>query len=137
MKHSPTQAQKDAAERRRKKFRDLVSKVAAMTDEQREEWAERFSIATCEGHVLSPTNQILVGMQCETATLVGGFNQWKRAGRAVKRGEKGIAIWIPTADKKPAPDAAGREGEGKDEGDSVRFLMGTVFDVSQTEAQTQ
>lgn len=82
------------------------------------------AVPTCEGRALSPFNSCLILYQRPSASLVGGFQQWKRAGRAVRKGERGLGIWIPTAAK--------REGE-LDDSEDVRFLMGTVFDISQTD----
>jgi hypothetical protein len=63
--------------------------------------------------------------------LVGGFQQWKAHGRSVRKGAHGLMIWIPTKGKdepdKPTPEDA--EGAVRRSG----FVMGTVFDVSQTE----
>ncbi len=82
------------------------------------------AVPTCEGRALSPFNSCLILYQNPTASMVGGFRQWINAGRAVRKGERGLMIWIPTAAK--------REGE-LDDSEDVRFLMGTVFDISQTD----
>ena len=63
--------------------------------------------------------------------MVGGFNQWKDKGRSVKKGEHGLMIWIPSIRK-------GEQGsESPTTGDvdkvEMRFTMGTVFDITQTE----
>jgi len=64
---------------------------------------------------------MLTLMQEPKATIVGGFNQWKAAGRYVRKGESGIGIWAP-----------GKAKDAVDDQD-IRFFMITVFDVSQTE----
>lgn len=46
-------------------------------------------------HNYSFGNTILIQIQHPNATLVAGFNDWKRQGRNVKSGEKGIAILAP------------------------------------------
>jgi hypothetical protein len=67
--------------------------------------------------------------QLPTASMVGGFRQWLDKGRAVKKGEHGLMIWIPTKGKeKPTAE------EVEQETNRPNFVMGTVFDVSQTEA---
>jgi hypothetical protein len=79
----------------------------------------------------------LVLTQFPTASMVGGFRQWQAHGRRVRKGERGLMIWVPTSaryDGEAAPvpqpaDAAPGEGEGRRSG----FVMGTVFDISQTE----
>lgn len=133
MRRQPTAAQKAAAEARRNRFRELVKNVADMTDEQRAEIVNNFgAIVTCEGRVLSHFNTCLILSQTEgKASMVGGFNQWKDKGRSVKKGEHGLMIWIPSIRK-------GEQGsESPTTGDvdkvEMRFTMGTVFDITQTE----
>lgn len=132
MKRTVTPEQQQAARERREKFYKLAKSIADMTEEQRLALSAKLPvIATVEGRALSLHNQILIASQCPTATLVGGFRQWIAAGRAVKKGEHGFMIWIPRI---PKQDDSGLIAEGGD----VRFLIGTVFDVSQTvEIETQ
>src|SRR5262245_53593411 len=106
-------------------------------------------IRTIEGRELSIFNQCLLVNQLGTASIVGGFQQWKRAGRSVVKGERGLAIWIPTgrraagADESAAEPASGdvfslvdgepADGPGEGQRGAVRgFVIGTVFDISQT-----
>ncbi len=137
MRRQPTEEQKAKAAERRAAFRDLARQIAAMTDEQRGALAARAGmIATVEGHTLSLVNTLLLASQRPGITLVGGFRQWKRAGRSVRRGEHGLALWIPTT-KTTAQDSDTLEQPGGDgtpgEARPLLFIMGTVFDVSQTE----
>mgnify|MGYP001605579433 CR=1 FL=1 len=125
MKKSATPEQQAQAAERRAKFRKMAHDIAAMPDDKRAELARSLPvIATIEGRTLSPTNTMLVVMQCPSATIVGGFRQWLKAGRVVRKGEHGLSIWIP----------AGVKNDDNGVPDDVHFLMGTVFDVSQTEA---
>lgn len=126
-KRQLTDEQKAATEEKRRKFHAMVKKVAAMSDEQRAELASKTMVATVEGHTLSLHNQILVALQCPSATLVGGFRQWHGQGRTVRRGEHGISIWVPSKQKPSGgPDATVSA-------EDLRFFIGSVFDVSQTE----
>ena len=134
MKKSLTPDQQAAAEARRNKFRSLVQQVAAMDEAERAALASKIEVMTVEGHTLSPTNQVLVVMQCEHATLVGGFQQWRKAGRHVRKGEHGISIWIP---KTPKEDEHKRPGEISSKDLEMHFFVGVVFDVSQTEASDE
>lgn len=129
MRKQPTAEQKAKAEARRARFRDLAKAVAEMTDEQRQQIVDKFgAVVTCDGRVLSHFNTCLVLSQTDgKASMVGGFNQWKDKGRSVRKGEHGLMIWIPSARKAEAT-ATGEEGETK-----LGFVMGTVFDVTQTE----
>ncbi len=81
-RREPTEEQKAAAQARRERFRATVKTIAKMGDSERAELASRLSgIATCEGHGLSLHNTLLLASQCPTATVVGGFQQWRRQGR--------------------------------------------------------
>lgn len=136
MRKQPTEAQKAAAAERRAKFRALCNEIAAMTPERRAELATQSLIVTVEGRVLSGMNQLLVARQHATATMVGGFQQWRRAGRQVKKGEHGIAIWIPTGGRSLTTLLQYTEGMVESMADATErrgFIMGYVFDVSQTE----
>ena len=134
MRKPPTDAQKQASKLRREKFRGFVKALVQMPEADRIALANKMAITTCEGHTLSVCNQMLVAMQCRHATLVGGFRQWKKQGRTVKKGEHGLMIWVPfvygekNGDDTPQPS----EIDGKEEKTEVRFLVGTVFDIGQT-----
>ena len=125
----PTEAQREAAQRRRERFRAMVKDVAAMSTEQRESLAETMgAVVTCEGRTLSIFNTCLLVSQFANPTIVGGFRQWRGQGRSVRKGEHGLMIWIPSKRKPEAtPDTS-----ADDDAETVRFFMGTVFDVSQT-----
>lgn len=129
MKRTYTAAQKAAFDERRAAVRALARDISKMTDGERSALAARLpGIATIEGRNLSVFNSCLLAAQCPQATVVGGFRQWKNAGRAVRKGEHGHAIWIPT---KTRADQAAEKDAGE-----LQFMLGTVFDVSQTEEIT-
>lgn len=73
-------------------------------------------------------NLLLIHSQKPDATSVAGFNSWKKNGRFVKKGEKGIAIIVPM------PIKIEQEKPGDPES-ITRFRAGFVFDVSQTEGE--
>lgn len=129
MKFNLTPEQRQTTEERRKKFVALVKQVADLSDEQRAALAAKILVRTVEGHMLSVTNQMLVALQFENPTFVGGFQQWRKAGRCVRKGEHGICIWIPK-EKKEDPNKKPGEISSNEH---PNFFMGTVFDISQTE----
>jgi hypothetical protein len=139
---APTDEQKAKAAERRDRFRALAKQIADMSAEQRAEIVARAAaVVTCEGRPLSPVNTCSLMMQRSTVSVVGGFWQWKRAGRRVKKGEAGLSIWIPTmkggSTQDPQPptiDAETQAGEGEKRA-SRRFVVGTVFDITQTEEE--
>lgn len=120
---------------RRSKFRTLVKQVADMPEFERVQIANRFGLRTVEGHELSLCNTMLVYMQNPKASMVGGFRQWINAGRAVRKGEHGAMIWVPIGKKPESPTGALLLPEFSGQRDEeARFLIGTVFDIAQTDA---
>ena len=76
-------------------------------------------------HRYSFHNTMLIFSQCPEATRVAGFHAWKKMGRFVMKGEKGILILAPVTVKE--------ESESGEEKAVTRFRGVYVFDVSQTE----
>jgi len=76
-------------------------------------------------HDYSFTNMLLITRQKPEATRVAGYVAWKRLGRVVKKGEKGIIILAPNF-KKTTNDAGEEENK-------KYFRYAYVWDVSQTE----
>lgn len=143
MKKRITEEMKAAAEARREKFGVLCRRVAEMSEAERAGLLERVgAVMSCEGRALSETNTVLLVLQRPGVSVVGGFRQWKKAGRYVRKGEKSCSIWIPRGGG-DTPALAGSElsraelveGGGSGAGGSRRkFLTGAVFDIGQTEA---
>ena len=108
--------------------------VAVMSEDERTALVMRVgAIVTFEGHALSAFNSCLILTQLPTASMVGGFHQWKTKGRKVKKGEHGLMIWVPTGRKDKDEDAAPAPEASEDKDKRAGFIMGTVFDVTQTE----
>ncbi len=79
-------------------------------------------------HSYSWHNSILIMMQRPKASRVAGFHTWRKLGRFVQKGEKGIMIFAPCPFRKERETASG-------ESESVAgifFKPVYVFDVSQT-----
>jgi hypothetical protein len=142
-RRQPTAEQKQKAAERRERFRDLARRVAAMSEDERAALVMRFgAIVTVEGRALSVFNSVLVLSQCPGASLVGGFRQWEAHGRSVRKGAVGIAIWVPTG---PRAADSGGPADASHSGEPIadagvdgrtRFVIGTVFDVTQTQEST-
>jgi hypothetical protein len=131
-RRQPTDEQKQRAAERRERFTALARQVAALTDDERAALVAKVgAIVTVEGRALSALNSCLVLTQLPTASMVGGFQQWKAHGRSVKKGAHGLMIWIPTRGKDDADKPTQEEAEGVAKRSG--FVMGTVFDISQTE----
>lgn len=78
-------------------------------------------------HRYSFRNLLLIASQRPGATHVAGYRAWKRFGRHVKKGERGILIIAPAPIKR-------RDSEDE-ESTEMRFRAAYVFDVSQTEGE--
>ena len=89
-------------------------------------------------HNYSMNNIMLITMQRPDATLVAGYNTWKKSfNRNVKRGEKGLKIIAPMpVSVEKEEDRVDQYGNTYKEKVTVtvpRFRAVTVFDVSQTD----
>lgn len=105
--------------------------------------------AMAKFHSYSFGNVMLILMQRPDASLVAGFNKWKKDfGRSVKKGERGIQIIAPVNRRKlvkqdrldPASGKPVLGPDGKPEKEPVfvqyqSFRVTHVFDVSQTEGR--
>jgi len=117
---------------RRTQLKELRQKLANLSPEQRQQLTAQGLIATVEGRTLSPQNTMLLYMQtpgifggngCQLPTIIGGYRQWLRAGKHVRKGEHGKTIFIPIGEK-------GEDGEITE---VSKFYTATVFDITQVE----
>jgi hypothetical protein len=124
-----TQEQKEILHQEKKeKIIRIRKTLFEMTEEQRQAIAEKYGIVTVEGHLLTPHNQCFLVAQSEiNFSIVGGFQQWKKAGRIVRKGEHGFLIFVPS--KIQQDDNSEMISDEED----VKFFTATVFDISQTE----
>ncbi len=73
---------------------------------------------------------MLIVSQRPDATHVAGFQTWKRLGRFVKKGAKGILILAPVVLRKETkPDNQAKETETT----ALRFRAAYVFDMTDTD----
>ena len=109
---------------KKEKLQGLRHRLANLTPEERQAFSDCGLVATVEGRTLSLRNTWMVYIQSngQTPTVVGGFHQWRKAGRQVQKGQHGYTILFPVGNKT-------EDGEITE---ASRFYTGTVFDVSQT-----
>lgn len=110
---------------RKERMKELRSALCKLTVDERQALAERYGVVTIEGRQLSINNQCLLAMQMGNPTIVGGFQQWKKAGRVVRKGEHGAIIWFPSGKKS--------EEQVQDDEIEMHFFTGVVFDITQTD----
>lgn len=139
-RRQPTQEQRDKAAAKREAFRELVKTISEMDADARAALIDRCgAIVTADGAALSHFNTCLIISQSPKASIVGGFRQWLKHGRCVRKGQTGLNLWVPIANRGDAPETDPRnpEPESTDRASRQRFIMGTVFDISQTETLEQ
>jgi len=108
-----------------------------------ENWSEYLTVQS-KFHSYSFNNALMILMQQPDASYVAGFGTWKKLGRYVKKGEKGIAIFAPLIGKKERTEDQVERSEvaetlQQSEPTTKKVLYGFrlvyLFDVSQTEGQ--
>jgi antirestriction protein ArdC len=105
---------------------NLEAAVIALRDSAT--WRRNLAIMA-RFHHYSFNNQLMIAYQRPGATFVRGFKSWLAAGRAVRKGEKGIAIFAPRPRSRTETNDV-----GDDETESgISFRVVYVFDVAQTD----
>lgn len=82
-------------------------------------------------HSYSWHNSILIMMQKPDAVRVAGFNTWRKLGRFVRKGERGIMIFAPCPFKREEKSESGETATV----DGIFFKPVYVFDLSQTDGK--
>lgn len=127
-----------------RRFDSVEEKIRAMQDELADavdgladdEMWNRYLDTMALFHNYSFQNQMLIGIQRPDATRVAGFQTWKKAGRSVRKGEKGISILAPRLVN--AEDDNGQvllDESGRPKKRFVGVTSATVFDVAQTDGE--
>jgi antirestriction protein ArdC len=83
-------------------------------------------------HTYSLNNVLLILHQRPTASRVAGYKAWQKLGRQVRKGEKGIKVFVPYRFSHTEKDDDGTETTTCGVGG---FGLGTVFDISQTDGE--
>ena len=91
-------------------------------------------------HKYSLHNLLLIMLQKRDATHVASLKAWNKVGRRVKKGSKGIAIFVPVFDNAKTRPQIKVASDDEDEDDKIikggnplRYIVGYVYDVSDTE----
>ena len=141
-------APKKAAEQRKAELKDITEKLEKGVQDvySSEQYQDLLNTMAKFPHY-SVNNNILIMMQKPDATLVQSYTGWKKMGRFVKKGEKGIRILAPAPFKlekeqdkvdesgKVVLDKDGEAVKEKIEINMTAFKPVSTFDVSQTEGE--
>ena len=101
---------------------DALDTLAALLDEGHSDQLTALLKTMARFHKYSWHNVTLITSQRPTATRVAGFQTWRRMGRFVYKGEKGIAILAPIVGRREA-ESASDEARG-----ILGFRAAYVFD---------
>jgi len=116
-------------ERARTLADDALNRLVELLEQGHSETLTAYLATLARFHRYSFGNALLIHFQRPDATRVGGFHTWRKLGRCVKRGEKGIAILAPCVYRR----TEGNEPDDAPERAVRGFRVVHVFDVSQTE----
>lgn len=89
-------------------------------------------------HNYSFGNVLLIAFQCPNASQVAGFHAWKKLGRFVRKGERGICILAPMVYRGKCDSTNQQNGDASEQNELKRiygFRCARVFDVSQTDGE--
>lgn len=111
---------------------NAVEELASALEAGQSEVLTRYLAAISRFHKYSLHNVLLIVLQKPDATHVAGFHMWRRFGRYVRRGEKGINIFAPILRRKKDSENGAQENP---EETVLGYRPCTVFDVSQTEGK--
>lgn len=110
---------------KKQKIKAIYQSVKDLTQDQKDQLMMQLNIKNPEGHYLSGRNCILLERQAAiynpniSFSVVGGFQQWQKHNRKVKKGESGFYIAIPSK----------KENQESENSDEVFFFFKAVFDI--------
>ena len=119
-------------DRAKKYVNQALNQLMEALDAGKSEKLTAYLRAMAKFHRYSVGNIILISIQKPDAQHVAGYRTWRKLGRYVRRGEKGIVIMAPIVQRK----TEAVEDEIKDEEVVVAFKTVYVFDISQTEGKS-
>ncbi len=98
--------QENAVHNRAKQLaEDALGKLAAALENGQSEALTNYLAVMARFRSYSANNCLLIALQRSSASRVAGFHSWRKLGRHVRKGAKGIAILAPMVCKKAAADA--------------------------------
>ncbi len=122
----------DRARALRRQIDERLELLATAVDEVRaSEMFRQYLDVQARFHRYSWHNSLLILSQRPDVQRVAGFQAWKKLGRHVRKGERGIAIFAPCPWKRTDTDDDGKDIERQ----GVYFKVVHVFDVSQTDGE--
>lgn len=111
-----------------------ISKLTEALKGGHSETLKTYLKALAKFHNYSFGNVMMIAFQKPEASHVAGYQTWRKLGRQVIKGEKGIAILAPLVYRRKQDESSLPEAESEKSAKSLRgFRVVHVFDISQTE----
>lgn len=120
------------AEQAKKITDQAIADLAAALKAGKSDTLTRYLAMLGRFHRYSFGNVLLILCQRPDATRVAGFHAWRKLGRAVRKGEKGILIIAPMTIR---PRQEADERSPTDDRPILRFRGVHVFDLAQTDGE--
>jgi antirestriction protein ArdC len=114
---------------------------SAVTAIQDSDTFRRYLDVQARFHRYSYGNVLLILAQRPDATQIAGYQAWKAIGRQVRRGERGIRVLVPMPlrdrdqQQHEPTDSANEPDPSTEQRGRLRFGVGTVFDIDQTDGE--
>ncbi len=129
----------------RKVVDGALSQLSESLDQGQSQTLKLYLAAMGRFHRYSLRNALLIAAQRPDARHVAGFHAWRRLGRTVRKGERGIAILAPLVRRRPtaAEESEDEASSGEQSVEKkepieevlIAFRGAYVFDISQTEGR--
>ncbi len=129
---SSSPPQLSSSQRAKQIAEQALGQLSEQLDAGNSDQLDAYIQAMSRFHKYSFSNIMLIVSQRPEASQVAGFHTWRKLGRTVKRGEKGIAIFAPMK-LKPRGDQTYQDPD--DHAPQLFFRVVYVFDISQTEGE--
>lgn len=134
---------------KKEKVEQLIQDLEnGLEDITKEDKYKEYLNAMSKFHNYSARNIILILNQNPNATHIASYDTWKKLGRQVKKGSKGLGIFVPMKFNKnieitkidpktnePMLDKEGKEIKENMKHSYLTFGKGSVFDISQTDGK--
>jgi len=136
MKKKPSKEEIEKQRAERKARRDLVlKKMHALMEQLGKEGKEPpLGYVSPVGYQYSMRNCAMLFVQEVPTGVVAGFQQWKKVGRSVKKGEHGALILFPITKKAKEDENRPTDTSISAKDLEVHFSTTTVFHFNQTES---
>jgi len=126
-------AKQGGAEKARQAVDGALAELVAALEAGKSDALKAYLSAVAKFHRYSFSNCMLIASQRPDASRVAGFKAWRKLGRFVRKGERGIVIIAPIVRKRLDGEQA--DPEARDGYKMAGFRAAYVFDIGQTDGE--